>query len=83
MQFSKQRFRAVEYQMDLPLLQHNNMYLRHGISRISKPSFKMNKQWRLIAKSKLKWYVHAKNHITKAFKGEQTLTGKDDRHNLI
>ena len=40
-------------------------YLRQGISRISKPSFKMNKQWRLIAQSKLEQYVHANNHIKK------------------
>ena len=58
-------------------------YLRHGISRISKPSFKMNKQWKLIAKSKQKQYVHTNNHIIKAFRGEQTLMGKNDRHNLI
>ena len=32
-------------------------YLHHGISQISKPSFKINKQWKLIAKSKQKWYV--------------------------
>ena len=58
-------------------------YLRRGISRISKPSFKVNKQWKLIAKSKQKWYVYANNHIIKAFRDEQTLIGRNDRHNLI
>ena len=43
----------------------------------------MNKQWKLIAKRKLKRYVHANNHLIKAFRGEQTLIGKNDRHNLI
>ena len=57
--------------------------LRHGISRISTLSFKMNKQWKLIAKSNQKQYVHANNHIIKAFRGEQTLLGRNDRHNLI
>ena len=69
--------------MDLPLLQNNN--LRHEIfpESFAKLSFKMNKQWRLIAKSKLKRYVHANIHIIKAFRGEQTLMGRNDRHNLI
>ena len=43
----------------------------------------MNKQWKLIAKSKQKRYVYANNHIIKAFKDEQTLMGRNDRHNLI
>ena len=58
-------------------------YLRHGISRISKPSFKMNKQWNLIAKIEQKRYVHANNHIIKAFRDEQTLMERNDRQNLI
>ena len=57
-------------------------YLHHGISRISKPSFKMNKQWKLFAKSKQKGYVHANNHIIKAFIGKQTLMGRNDRYNI-
>ena len=40
----------------------------------------MNKQ---NAKSKQKWYVHANNHIKKAFRGEQTLMGRNDKRNLI
>ena len=43
----------------------------------------MNKQYRLIAKSKLKWNVHANNHKKKAFSGEQTLIWRKDTHNLI
>ena len=43
----------------------------------------MNKRWKTNAKSKLKRYVHANNHIIKAFRGEQTLMGRNDRHNLI
>ena len=41
----------------------------------------MNKQWKLIAKSKQKRYVDANNHIIKAFRDEQTLMGRND--NLI
>ena len=33
-------------------------------------------------KSKQKRYVHANDHIIKAFRGEQTLMGRNDRHNL-
>ena len=33
------------------------------------------------AKSKRKWYVNANNHIIKAFRDEQTLVGRNDRHN--
>ena len=36
----------------------------------------MNKQWKLIAKSKQKRYVHANNHIIKAFTVDQTLMGE-------
>ena len=54
--------------MDLPSCKITT-YLHHGISQISKPSFKMNKQWKLIAKSKQKRYVQANNQ---AFRGEQT-----------
>ena len=36
----------------------------------------MNKQWKLIEKSKQKRYVHADNHIINAFRGEQTLIGR-------
>ena len=42
----------------------------------------MNKQWSLIAKKQAKRYVHAYNHIVKAFIGEQTLMGRNDRLNL-
>ena len=80
MNFGKQKCRAVGYQMDLPSCKIT-IYLGHGISRISEPSFKMNKQWRLIAKSKLKRYVHANNHKIKAFRDEQTLMGRNDRYN--
>ena len=66
--------------MDLPLLQNNT---RQGISRISKPSFKMNKQWKSVAKSKQKRHIYANNHIIKAFRGEPTLIGRNDRHNLF
>ena len=34
-------------------------------------------------KKQVKRYVHANNHIIKAFRGEQTLMGRNDRHNLI
>ena len=44
--------------------------------------FKMNNQWKLIAKSKQKRYVHTNNHMIKAFRDEQTLTGRNDRHKL-
>ena len=37
---------------------------------------KMNKQWKLIAKSKQKRYIHASNHIMKAFRDEQTVMGR-------
>ena len=37
----------------------------------------MNKQWKLIAKSKQKQYVHANNPIIKAFRDEQTLMGRN------
>ena len=50
---------------------------------MSNPLFKMNKQWKLIAKSKQIWYAHANNHIIKGFRGEQALMGRNDRHNLI
>ena len=43
----------------------------------------MNKQWKLIANSKQKRYAHANNHIIKAFRDEQTLMGRNVRHNLI
>ena len=43
----------------------------------------MNKQWKMIAKSKQKRYVHTNNHIIKAFRGEQTLMGRNDRHIVI
>ena len=43
----------------------------------------MNKQWKLIAKSKQKRYVHANNQIIKAFRDEQTLMRRNDSHNLI
>ena len=69
--------------MDLPLLQNNNIFMSWNF-QISKPSFKMNKQWKLIAKKQAKTiYVHATNHIIKAFRDEQTLMGNNDRHNLI
>ena len=73
---------AVGYQMDLPLLQNNNIFMSWNFQNLQ-PSFKMNKQWRLIAKSKLKRYVHANNHRIKGFRCEQTLMGRKDRHNLI
>ena len=53
--------RAFGFQMDLSLCKITT-YLRHGISRISKSSFKMNKQWSLVAKGKAKRYVHANIH---------------------
>ena len=74
MHFFKQTCWAVGYQMDPPSCKIT--ILRHGISRISKPSFKMNKQWKLIAKSKLIQYVHANNHKIKAFRDEQSLMGE-------
>ena len=43
----------------------------------------MNKQWKLIAQRKQKRYVHTNNHIIKAFRDEQPLLGRNDRHNLI
>ena len=43
----------------------------------------MNKQWKLIAKSKQKRYVHTNIHTIKAFRDEQTLMERNDRHNLI
>ena len=45
-------------------------------------SFKMNKQWKLVAKSKQIRYVHANNHIIKAFRDEQTLMGRNDRRKI-
>ena len=69
--------------MDLPLLQNNNNIFTSWNFQNLKPSFKMNKQWRLIAKSKLKLYVHAKNHIIKAFRGEQTSMGRNDKQNFF
>ena len=33
--------------------------------------------------SKQKRYVHANNHIIKAFRDEQALMGRNDRHNLF
>ena len=68
--------------MDFPLLQNNNIFTSWNFPNL-KTSFKLNKQWKLIAKSKQKRYVHANNHIIKAFRGEQTLMGRNDRHNLI
>ena len=76
--FQKQTCRAVGTKiMELLLLPK---YLCHGISPISKPSFKMYNSWKLIAKSKQKRYAYANNHIIKAFIGEQTLMG---RNNLL
>ena len=44
------------------------------------PLVQNNKQWKLIAKSKLKWYnVHADNHSIKAFRDEQALMLRNDR----
>ena len=69
MNFRKQTCWAVRYQVDPPPPSSKiTTYLRHGISRISKPSFKMS----LLAVSKLKRYVHASYHIIKSFRGEQT-----------
>ena len=42
----------------------------------------MNKQRKLIAKGKQKWYVHAKYHIIKGFGGEQTYVERNDKHNF-
>ena len=33
--------------------------------------------------AKTKRYAHAHNHIIKAFRGEQILMGRNDRHDLI
>ena len=76
----KQTCQAVGYQMDLPLLQNN---IRHGISRISKPFQNEQTMEADCKKQAKKRYVHANNHIIKAFRGEQTLMGRNDRYNLI
>ena len=43
----------------------------------------MNEQWKLIAKSKLKRYVHANDYIIKALGDEQISMGRNERQNLI
>ena len=42
-------------------------YLRHGISRLSKPSFKMNKTMEADCNNMQKRYVHANNHYNESF----------------
>ena len=54
-------------------------YLHHEIPQISKPSFKIKKQWRVLAVSKLKRNVHANYHIIEAIRGEKTIMGRNDR----
>ena len=43
----------------------------------------LHSKWKLIAKSNQKLHVQASNHIIKAFRDEQTLMGRNDRHSLI
>ena len=68
--------------MDLPLLQNNNILTSWNFPNLK--TFIQNEQIiEADCKSKQKRYIHANNHIVKAFRGEQTLMGKNDRHSLI
>ena len=68
--------------MDLPLFQNNNIFTSWNFLNLK--TFIQNEQTlEADCKKQAKQYVHANNHIVKAFKGEQILMGRNDRHNLI
>ena len=68
--------------MDLPLLQNKNIFTSWNFPNLK--TFIQNEQtMEADCKKQAKQYVHANNHIIKAFRDEQTLMERNDRHNLI
>ena len=65
-----------------PPTSKTTIYFRNGKFRFSKPPFKMNTCWILLAINELKRYVHANYRIIKACRAEQTLKGRNDKHSL-
>ena len=72
--FVKQTIRAVGYQIDLPLLQNNNIFIY--VMEFPESQNLSTNNGRLLPMSKVKRYAHANYHIIKAFRGEQTLISK-------
>ena len=57
--------------MDLPLLQNNNIFMSWNFPNL-KTVIQSEQTMEADCKKQAKWYVHANNHIIKAFRGEQT-----------
>ena len=61
--------------MDLPLLQNNNILTSWNFLNL-KTLIQNEQTMEADCKKQAKWYVHANNHIIKAFRCEQTLMGR-------